>query len=102
MVTISLSLFALRFLYVFASAFQQKSVINDNWATIPATCYIRAGCDYGSWGTVAYAVTTALSPSEILLNVIFMGTGATLGVYAGMCTHNKLYRKAKANEAKET
>lgn len=88
-------LFMLRFIYVSASAFQQKSVINDNWLTIPVTCFIRAFCDYGSWGVVAFSVTSVNTVTDMVLSVLSMACGATLGVYAGMIAHNRLFRKVE-------
>ncbi len=89
---IALYLFIARFIYVLCSAFQQKSVIGDNYASIPITCFIRCACDYSCWGLVAYSVTRPVtSTTQVITEIFLMGIGATLGVFVGMKLHNKIY-----------
>lgn len=90
---VAIGLFMARFVYVFASAFQQKSVIGNHYGSIPVTCYIRSVCDYASWGLVGYSAANFTTIGTAVIEVFFMGTGATVGVFVGMYVHNRVYKE---------
>jgi hypothetical protein len=92
---ISFALFIVRFLDVFGSAMQQQNVIGRHWWAIPLPSGIRSLCIYAQTALVALETIGQPTPFQVFISIIAMWAAATLGTWAGMIAHDRLFRKTR-------
>lgn len=68
-------------------AFQQENVIHRKWRLIPPTSYIFAMAELN---LLAGGVSVVLGDESILIGALFMGTGAWIGCFVSMWTHDRM------------
>jgi len=79
-------LFLFSFTGVFLKAFQQLNVTSKKYWAVPVFSIGMAASEvFIVWGVVDYGITTA--------TVLNMGIGGTLGCWAAMVSHGKLFKE---------
>lgn len=90
---ISLALFFVRFLDVFGSALQQQNVIGRHWLAIPLPSGLRSLCIYAQTALVALETISQPTALQVVISILAMWAAATLGTWAGMIAHDRIFKR---------